>query len=79
MTDQRYPTVDEYLELHKDDPIVWEEGQPHLISVEELRAAGALDCPPEWRKHLSPRPPKPVQRNLFSELTDDDEDAPAKA
>ncbi len=26
---------------------------PQLISVDELRAAGALDCPPEWRKSLS--------------------------
>ena len=27
----------------------------HLISVDELRAAGALDVPPEWRKSLSAR------------------------
>jgi hypothetical protein len=27
--------------------------RPHLISVDELRAAGALDCPPEWRRSLS--------------------------
>lgn len=25
----------------------------HLISEDELRAAGALDVPPEWRKSLS--------------------------
>ncbi len=25
---------------------------PHLISVDELREAGALDVPPEWRKSL---------------------------
>jgi hypothetical protein len=24
----------------------------HLISVDELRAAGALDVPPSWRKSL---------------------------
>jgi hypothetical protein len=25
---------------------------PHLISVDELREAGALDVPPAWRKSL---------------------------
>jgi hypothetical protein len=25
---------------------------PHLISVDELRLAGALDVPPAWRKSL---------------------------
>jgi hypothetical protein len=25
---------------------------PHLITVDELRAAGALDVPPTWRKSL---------------------------
>ena len=25
---------------------------PHLITVDELRAAGALDVPPAWRKSL---------------------------
>lgn len=28
-------------------------GRHHLISVDELRAAGALDCPPELRRSLS--------------------------
>jgi hypothetical protein len=26
--------------------------RPHLITVDELRAAGALDVPPAWRKSL---------------------------
>lgn len=29
---------------------------PHLISVDELRAAGALDVPPHWRKSLGAEP-----------------------
>jgi hypothetical protein len=41
----------------------------HLISVDELRAAGALDVPPAWRKSLH------VERDLFSGLFGDD-DAP---
>ena len=41
----------------------------HLISVDELRAAGALDVPPAWRKSLH------VERDLFSDLFDDDEPA----
>ncbi len=42
---------------------------PHLISVDELRAAGALDVPAAWRKSLH------VERDLFSNLSlfgDDD-------
>ena len=46
---------------------------PHLITVDELRAAGALDVPPEWRKSLSAGCPKPVKRNLFSDLDEDDD------
>ncbi len=46
----------------------------HLISVDELRAAGALDVPPAWRKSLGG---KRVERDLFSGLSDNtpDEDA----
>jgi hypothetical protein len=44
-----------------------------LISVDELRAAGALDVPPAWRKSLSAQL---VQRDLFSDLTDDEEAHP---
>jgi hypothetical protein len=47
----------------------------HLISVDELRAAGALDVPPAWRKSLGG---KRVERDLFSGLSDStpDEDTP---
>ncbi len=40
---------------------------PHLISVDELRAAGALDVPAGWRKSLH------VERDLFSGLFADGE------
>ena len=40
---------------------------PHLISVDELRAAGALDVPAGWRKSLR------VERDLFSGLFADEE------
>jgi len=40
----------------------------HLITVDELRAAGALDVPAAWRKSLGTE-----QRDLFSDLIDDDE------
>ncbi|MBL9162240.1 MAG: hypothetical protein JNL18_05785 [Planctomycetaceae bacterium] len=35
--------------------------RPHLISVDEMRAAGALDVPPAWRKSLGSQ----VKRDLF--------------
>ena len=38
----------------------------HLISADELRAAGALDVPPAWRDSLF------VERDLFSGLVDDE-------
>ncbi|MBX3441440.1 MAG: hypothetical protein KF774_03470 [Planctomyces sp.] len=44
--------------------------RPHLISVDELRAAGALEVPPEWRKSLGGERPRPSGRfrdqNLFA-------------
>jgi hypothetical protein len=40
----------------------------------KLRAAGALDCPPEWRKSLSAGVPRKRERGLF-----DDEDEPRGA
>jgi len=43
---------------------------PHLITSEELRAAGVFDVPPAWRKSLSAR----VERDLFSDLIDDEEE-----
>jgi hypothetical protein len=39
-----------------------------LISVDELRAAGALYVPPAWRKSLGEE-----ARDLFSDLSDDDD------
>ncbi|MBA3482604.1 MAG: hypothetical protein H0T51_12385 [Pirellulales bacterium] len=42
----------------------------HLISVDELRAAGALDVPAAWRKSLGAE-----ERDLFSDLVDEDEPA----
>lgn len=41
-----------------------------LISVDELRAAGALDVPPAWRKSLGGA----AERDLFSDLVDDEDD-----
>lgn len=46
---------------------------PHLISVDELRAAGALDVPAAWRKGLGGN--DAGQRDLFSGLSDDDASA----
>lgn len=46
-----------------NDPV---EGEgPHLITVDELRAAGALDVPAGWRKSLG------VERDLFSDVSAD--------
>jgi hypothetical protein len=45
---------------------------PHLITVDELRAAGALDVPAAWRKSLG------VERDLFSDLFGDDDTAAKK-
>lgn len=39
---------------------------PRLISVDELRAAGALDVPPSWRKSLG------VERKQYPLFADDD-------
>jgi hypothetical protein len=45
----------------------------HLITVDELRAAGALDVPAAWRKSLR------VERDLFSGLFGDADMLPKKA
>ena len=42
----------------------------HLIPVDELRAAGALDVPEAWRHTLQ------VERDLFSGFIDDEENHP---
>ena len=43
----------------------------HLISVDELRAAGALDVPAAWRKSLGVV--HDDQPDLFSGLLDEDD------
>jgi hypothetical protein len=48
--------------------IEFDPNVPHLISVHELRAAGALDVPPAWRKSLC------VERDLFSGMLFGDDD-----
>ena len=45
----------------------------HLITVDELRAAGALDVPPAWRKSLGEE-----GRDLYSDLLDDDDSGAEK-
>lgn len=40
--------------------------ESHLISADELRAAGALDVPAAWRNSLD------VERDLFSGLIDEE-------
>lgn len=74
MKDQRYPSIDDLIAEIKDQSIEelanepWEG--PHLITVDELRAAGALDVPAAWRKSLR------VERDLFSGLFADDQPPP---
>lgn len=46
----------------------------HLISVDELRAAGALDVPAAWRKSLGGE--RGAERDLFTGLDDDDRPSP---
>jgi hypothetical protein len=53
---------DKSIEELRNEP--WEG--PHLISRDELLAAGALDVPPAWRKSLHDE----EQRDLFSDLRD---------
>ncbi len=48
---------------------------PGFITVDELRALGALDVPPAWRKSLSAGAP---ERDLFSDLPADDGPSPAE-
>jgi hypothetical protein len=53
------------LEAIASEPL--DEDGPHLITVDELRAAGALDVPKAWRKSLGD------DRGLFGESLDDDD------
>jgi hypothetical protein len=80
--DQQSPTNDEepsdlgpeYWQRFIEDikNVEWGDG-PHLISVDELRAAGALDVPASWRKSLG------VERGLLFDLSDDDTPAGEQA
>ena len=70
MKDKHYNSLDELLEEIKGIPIeelVEPLDGPHLISVDELRAAGALDVPAAWRKSLG------EERDLFSDLIADED------
>ena len=55
-SDDETPTTygPEYWEHFLDDLDAddFDSDRPHLISVDELRAAGALDVPAGWRKSL---------------------------
>ena len=49
-----------------DDDVPGTRARPRLISVDELRAAGALDVPPAWRKSLG------GERESYPLFPDDD-------
>src|SRR5262249_32020757 len=75
--DKHYASMDELIaeiagmsiEEIANEP--WEG--PHLISVDELRAAGALDVPASWRKSLGSD-----EGDLFSALLEGDHPGPSK-
>lgn len=72
MKEKPYPTVDEVLAEIAGKSIAelvaMNPGGPHLITVDDLRAAGALDVPPSWRKSLSAG----VERDQLPLFADDD-------
>jgi hypothetical protein len=68
------PYLKSVLEVIESEVLNWKG--PHLITVDELGAAGALDVPPAWRKSLSARVAR-VERDLFFGLSDDDDPRPA--
>lgn len=77
MKDQPFRTIDDLIAENRGKSIEEIANEPaedgrHLISVDELRAAGALDVPSAWRKSLG------VERDLFSGLFGDDEAFPEK-
>lgn len=51
----------------------------HLISVDELRAAGALDVPPAWRKSLGNLEVERQQLSLFGDDVTADTQPAARA
>jgi hypothetical protein len=73
--DKHYSSIDELIEEIRGIPIEelreYREDGKYLISVDELRAAGALDVPAAWRKSLG------VERNQqFSLFGEDDDTLP---
>lgn len=72
MKDQHYRSIDDLIaeiagmsfEELANEPT---EDERRLISVDELRAAGALDVPAGWRKSLG------AEKDLFSEPNGDHE------
>jgi hypothetical protein len=72
--DQRSRTIDDLIAEIAGIPIEELANEPtedgrHLISVDELRAAGALDVPAAWRKSLGGE----ERRHLLPGFDDDDE------
>lgn|GEM_PF-4118117 len=63
LNSQNEPTVS------KDDNADGSEG-PRLISVDELRSAGALAVPAAWRKSLG------AETGLFADVLEDDSAPP---
>ncbi len=51
---------------------------PHLITVDELRAAGALDVPAAWRKSLGGKR-EPSPRLLWDDSEEAADDRPASS
>jgi hypothetical protein len=71
--DQPLPTIDDVIAEIAGIPIEELAKEPtkdgrHLITVDELRAAGALDVPAAWRKSLGGE----ERRNLLPGFADDD-------
>jgi hypothetical protein len=71
--DQQYNSIDDLIAEIAGIPIAELAQEPtengrHLISVDELRAMGALDVPAEWRKSLGKE-----RRHLLPGFDDDEE------
>jgi hypothetical protein len=70
--DEPYGTIDDLIAEIQGMTIEEIAAEPFegtgLISVDRLLAAGALDCPPGWRKSLSAGLPPKRERGLFDDL-----------
>ena len=78
MPDQPLRTIDDIIAEIAGIPIEELAKEPtengrHLISVDELRAGGALDVPAAWRKSLG------GEREFLLPGFDDDEDAESQS